>query len=176
MQSDLSTSTLVPVMARWRGWKRGGAFLLAVCIAHPAFASKRLVTVNLHPTSPASNCNATTCDENVTPPLSNLASFARIGGSAFHIASDCQALQARCGYAHNGRTKILSSDAEDADPLDAQGWISKIKESNHPVGRIHFEHLDKCLSNWAVDNHPMLTGLSSFPTAEECLNEYGISI
>jgi len=147
-------------------------------IASPMVAGKRLVTANLHPTADASNCAPTTCPQNVPPPLDNLAAFARLGGGAFHVGDDCKAAKARCEYAHNSRTKILSSDVRGVDPADVQGWIQDIQSPDHEVGQIHLEHFDRCLSNWAVAGNAILDPLgtiNAFPTAEDC-QTWGIEI
>lgn len=151
----------------------GAMFCLSLAfIASPGLAGKRLVTANLHPTAQAGNCSPTTCPQDVTPPLENLAAFPRLGGSAFHVGSNCQAAKARCEYAHNSRTKILSSDVKDVNPLDVQDWILDIQSSAHELGQIHFEHFDLCLSKWAGEGHPILDPFGEpdrdFPTAAEC--------
>src|SRR5690606_26946007 len=93
-----------------------GGLLVLMFIASSGFAGRRLVTANLHPTAHANNpCSfePEECPEDISPPLENLAAFDRLGGGAFHVRFDCQVVKARCEYAHNGRTKILSSDVKD---------------------------------------------------------------
>lgn len=159
-------------------WSARGGLLVLMFIASPGFAGRRLVTANLHPTAHANNpCSfePEECPEDISPPLENLAAFDRLGGGAFHVRFDCQVVKARCEYAHNGRTKILSSDVKDTRPEDVQRWIQfeEILTRDHEVGQIHFEHFDRCLSRWAGAGNAILNPLGSvddFPTAAECEN------
>lgn len=136
---------------------------MALVPVSPADAGTRLVTANLHPAVVTQNCSAPPDCLQATPgPLSNLGDFDLLAGGAYHVGRNCNAAVARCQHAHYSRTKILSSDVSGTDPLNVLDWIEDTRQSPHQTGQIHFEHFDKCLSEWTIRGH-FIGDLSTFP-------------
>lgn len=140
----------------------------------PLRAGDGVINANQHRTTDNSPCTyppggGYTCPENETVPFTHLANNAWISAHSYHVLADCQSLQARCEYQNHSRPKILSSDGC-VDPLEVQDWIVDIENTAspyHPLGSIHFEHFDACLSRWATEGNA-IAGFSTLPGDAFC--------